>query len=41
MIYSNSKEIREPDIKEVQRWIMTLLKPEEQPTTRAIKKGFI
>ncbi|KAG5589649.1 hypothetical protein H5410_040163 [Solanum commersonii] len=26
---------------EVQRWILLLLKPEERPTTRALKVGFI
>ncbi|KAG5586985.1 hypothetical protein H5410_047419 [Solanum commersonii] len=26
---------------EVQRWIFSLLKPEERPTTRALKAGFI
>ena len=41
MIYSNSKELRKSDMDEVQRWILSLLKPEDQPTTRALKKGFI
>ncbi|XP_069154500.1 uncharacterized protein [Solanum lycopersicum] len=41
MIYSNSKELRKSDMDEVQRWILSLLKPEEQPTTRALKKEFI
>ncbi|KAG5591328.1 hypothetical protein H5410_041842 [Solanum commersonii] len=41
MIYSNSRELRKADMDEVQRWILSLLKPEEQPTTRALKKGFI
>ncbi|XP_027772375.1 uncharacterized protein LOC107016658 [Solanum pennellii] len=41
MIYSNSKELRRTDMDEVQRWILSLLKPEEQPTTRALKKEFI
>ncbi|WMV08062.1 hypothetical protein MTR67_001447 [Solanum verrucosum] len=26
---------------EVQRWILSLLKPEKRPTTRALKEGFI
>ncbi|KAG5612004.1 hypothetical protein H5410_023285 [Solanum commersonii] len=26
---------------EVQRWILSLLKPEERPTTKALKAGFI
>ncbi|KAG5631817.1 hypothetical protein H5410_003534 [Solanum commersonii] len=41
MIYSNSRELRKTDINEVQRWILSLLKPEERPTTRALKAGFI
>ncbi|KAG5595820.1 hypothetical protein H5410_037052 [Solanum commersonii] len=41
MIYSNSRELRKVDIDEVQRWILSLLKPEERPTTRALKTGFI
>ncbi|KAG5590998.1 hypothetical protein H5410_041512 [Solanum commersonii] len=41
MIYSNSRELRKSDMDEVQRWILSLLKPEERPTTRALKVGFI
>ena len=41
MIYANSKEIRQADMEEVQKWILTLLKSEATPTTRAIKQGFI
>ncbi|WMV50092.1 hypothetical protein MTR67_043477 [Solanum verrucosum] len=41
MIYSNSRELRKVDMDEVQRWILSLLKPEERPTTRALKEGFI
>ena len=41
MIYANSKELRKSDMDEVQRWILSLLQPEEQPSTRALKKGFI
>ncbi|WMV58812.1 hypothetical protein MTR67_052197, partial [Solanum verrucosum] len=41
MIYSNSRELRKADMDEVQRWILSLLKPEERPTTRALKEGFI
>ncbi|KAG5616191.1 hypothetical protein H5410_016015 [Solanum commersonii] len=41
MIYSNSTELRKADMDEVQRWILSLLKPEERPTTRALKAGFI
>ncbi|KAG5595805.1 hypothetical protein H5410_037037 [Solanum commersonii] len=29
MIYSNSRELRKVDMDEVQRWILSLLKPEE------------
>ncbi|KAG5610426.1 hypothetical protein H5410_021707 [Solanum commersonii] len=38
MIYFNSRELRKADMDEVQRWILSLLKPEERPTTRALKK---
>ncbi|KAG5575992.1 hypothetical protein H5410_056126 [Solanum commersonii] len=41
MIYSNSRELRKADMDEVQRWILSLLKLEERPTTRALKTGFI
>ncbi|WMV29219.1 hypothetical protein MTR67_022604 [Solanum verrucosum] len=41
MINSNSRELRKADMDEVQRWILSLLKPEERPTTRALKAGFI
>ncbi|KAG5599232.1 hypothetical protein H5410_030602 [Solanum commersonii] len=41
MIYSNSRELRKADMDEVQRWILSLLKPKERPTTRALKEGFI
>nr|XP_019066492.2 uncharacterized protein LOC109118908 [Solanum lycopersicum] len=41
MIYANSKELKKSDMDEVQRWILSLLQPEEQPSTRALKKGFI
>ncbi|WMV58434.1 hypothetical protein MTR67_051819 [Solanum verrucosum] len=41
MIYFNSRELRKADMDEVQRWILSLLKPEERPTTRALKEGFI
>ncbi|WMV29760.1 hypothetical protein MTR67_023145 [Solanum verrucosum] len=41
MIYSNSRELRKEDMDEVQRWILSLLKPEERPMTRALKEGFI
>ncbi|WMV55033.1 hypothetical protein MTR67_048418 [Solanum verrucosum] len=33
MIYSNSRELRKEDMDEVQRWNLSLLKPEERPTT--------
>ncbi|KAG5620445.1 hypothetical protein H5410_005663 [Solanum commersonii] len=41
MIYSNSRELRKAYMDEVQRWILSLLKTEERPTTRALKVGFI
>ncbi|KAG5620903.1 hypothetical protein H5410_006121 [Solanum commersonii] len=41
MIYSNSRELRKADMDEVQRWILSLLKQEEQPTMIALKTGFI
>ncbi|KAG5619781.1 hypothetical protein H5410_004999 [Solanum commersonii] len=41
MIYSNSRELRQADMDEVQKWILSLLKPEEQPIIKALKKGFI
>ena len=41
MIYSNSKEIREQDMEEIRQWILILLKPDQKPTTRALRKGFI
>ncbi|WMV51515.1 hypothetical protein MTR67_044900 [Solanum verrucosum] len=41
MIYFNSRELRKADMDEVQRWILSLLKPEERPTTRALKEGII
>ncbi|KAG5629766.1 hypothetical protein H5410_001483, partial [Solanum commersonii] len=41
MIYSNSREIREADMEEIRQWILSLLKPEQQPTIRAIRKNFI
>ncbi|WMV49932.1 hypothetical protein MTR67_043317 [Solanum verrucosum] len=41
MIYSNSRETREVDMEEIRQWILSLLKPEQQPTTRAIRRSFI
>ncbi|XP_025886063.2 uncharacterized protein [Solanum lycopersicum] len=41
MIYANSREIRQADMEEVQKWILSLLKQKATPTTRAIKQGFI
>ncbi|WMV37447.1 hypothetical protein MTR67_030832, partial [Solanum verrucosum] len=38
MIYSNSRELRKADMDEVQRWMLSLLKPEERPTTRLLKE---
>ncbi|KAK4706716.1 hypothetical protein R3W88_033728 [Solanum pinnatisectum] len=41
MIYSNCRETREGDMEEIRQWILSLLKPENIPTTRAIRKNFI
>ncbi|WMV32719.1 hypothetical protein MTR67_026104 [Solanum verrucosum] len=41
MIYANSRELRKSDMDEVQKWILSLLKPEEKPTTRALKARLI
>ncbi|KAG5595024.1 hypothetical protein H5410_036256 [Solanum commersonii] len=41
MIYANSRELRKSDMDEVHKWILSLLKQEERPTTRALKAGFI
>ncbi|XP_027771021.1 uncharacterized protein LOC114076350 [Solanum pennellii] len=41
MIYSNSREVREEDMEEIRQWILSLLKPEQKPTTRALRKEFI
>ncbi|WMV08719.1 hypothetical protein MTR67_002104 [Solanum verrucosum] len=41
MIYFNSRELRKANMDEVQRWILSLLKAEERPTTRALKARFI
>ncbi|KAG5606659.1 hypothetical protein H5410_028151 [Solanum commersonii] len=41
MIYSNLRELRRTDMDEVQRWILSLLKPDERPTARALKAEFI
>ncbi|WMV38537.1 hypothetical protein MTR67_031922 [Solanum verrucosum] len=40
MIYANSRELRKSNMDEVQKWILSLLKPEERPTKRALKAGF-
>ncbi|KAG5576075.1 hypothetical protein H5410_056209 [Solanum commersonii] len=40
-MYSNSRELRKADMDEVQRWILSLLKPKERHTTRALKEEFI
>ncbi|WMV45929.1 hypothetical protein MTR67_039314 [Solanum verrucosum] len=41
MIYANSRELRKSDMDEGQKWILSLLKPEEKPTTRALNTRFI
>ncbi|KAG5579527.1 hypothetical protein H5410_050154 [Solanum commersonii] len=38
MIYSNSRELRQEDMNKVQKWILSLLKPEEQPITKALRR---
>ncbi|KAG5579490.1 hypothetical protein H5410_050117 [Solanum commersonii] len=37
MIYSNSRETRKADMEEIRQWILSLLKLEQQPTTRVIR----
>ena len=41
IIYSNCKAIRVADMEDIKQWILSLLKPEQIPTTRAIRKNFI
>ncbi|XP_069154036.1 uncharacterized protein [Solanum lycopersicum] len=41
IIYSNCREIRIADMEDLRQWILSLLKPEQIPTTRAIRKNFI
>ncbi|KAG5605142.1 hypothetical protein H5410_026634 [Solanum commersonii] len=41
MIYANSRELRRSDMDGVKKWILSLLKPEEKPITRALKAEFI
>ena len=41
MIYSNCRDIRAADMEEIRQWILSLLKPEQTPTARAIRKIFI
>ncbi|XP_027774284.1 uncharacterized protein LOC107024889 [Solanum pennellii] len=41
IIYSNCRDIREADMEELRQWILSLLRPETTPTTRAIRKNFI
>ncbi|KAG5630161.1 hypothetical protein H5410_001878 [Solanum commersonii] len=41
MIYANSRELRKSDMDEVQKWILSLLKLQERPTTKALKARFI
>ena len=41
LIYSTAKEQRPYDILEVRKWAISLLKPEEEPMTKAIRKGII
>ncbi|KAK4737187.1 hypothetical protein R3W88_000884 [Solanum pinnatisectum] len=41
LIYSTAKELRPMDKLEVKNWALSLLKPEQEPITKAIRKGFI
>ena len=41
IIYSNCRDIREADMEDLRQWILSLLRPETMPTTRAIRKNFI
>ncbi|KAK4707032.1 hypothetical protein R3W88_033419 [Solanum pinnatisectum] len=41
LIYSTAKELRPMDKLEVKNWALTLLRPEQEPITKAIRKGFI
>ncbi|KAG5595542.1 hypothetical protein H5410_036774 [Solanum commersonii] len=41
MIYSNCRETRPTDMEEIRQWVLSLLKPEQKPTTRAIRQNFI
>ncbi|KAG5594654.1 hypothetical protein H5410_035886, partial [Solanum commersonii] len=41
MIYSNCRETRLADMEEIRQWVLSLLKPEQKPTTRAIRQNFI
>ncbi|KAG5590868.1 hypothetical protein H5410_041382 [Solanum commersonii] len=41
MIYSNCRETRLADMEEIRQWVLSLLKPEQKSTTRAIRQNFI
>ncbi|KAG5595760.1 hypothetical protein H5410_036992 [Solanum commersonii] len=41
MIYSNCRETRPANMEEIRQWVLSLLKPEQKPTTRAIQQNFI
>ncbi|ADZ45066.1 putative inclusion body protein [Sweet potato vein clearing virus] len=41
LIYSLAKEVKPKDMEDIRLWIMTLINPEKNPLTRAIKKEFI
>ena len=41
IIYSNCSEIRAADMEDLRQWILSLLKPEQTPITRAIRKNII
>ena len=40
IIYSNCREIRIAHMEDLRQWILSLLRPETMPTTRAIRKNF-
>ncbi|KAG5599143.1 hypothetical protein H5410_030513 [Solanum commersonii] len=41
MIYSNCRETRPATMEEIRQWVLSLLKSEQKPTTRAIRQNFI
>lgn len=41
LIYTQGKDTREKDMEEIENWILTLLRPDDKPRTRAINQEFI